>query len=73
MRFDGGEFKGMAMTSAEIAMTKSGFVLTNCDGHDFAVDCHDYRLHPSKTISDIYHIMNNSITFHIEQHSFVTM
>lgn len=68
------------MTSGRLAMTKSVFALTNFVGHDFAGDSrdfkgksHDYRLHHPKTISGFSHLMNNSITFHIEQDSFVTM
>ena len=71
---------GIAMTSRVRAMTKSEFALTNLVGHDFAWDCHDfkgkshdYRLHHPKTISGFSHLMNNSIPFHIEQDSFVTM
>lgn len=72
--------RGIAMTSRGLAMTKSVFALTNTCGHDFAWDCHDfkgksqdYRLHNTKTISGFSHLMNNSIPFHIEQDSFVTM
>lgn len=61
------------MTSGRLAMTKSVFALTNFCGHDFAGKSQDYRLHNTKTISGFYHLMNNSITFHIEQDSFVTM
>lgn len=54
-------------------MTKSEFALTNFCGHDFAGKSQDYRLHNTKTISGFSHLMNNSIPFHIEQDSFVTM
>jgi len=58
--------RGIAVTSRRLAMTKSEFALTNRSGHD-------YRLHHAKTISGFSHLMNNSIPFHIEQDSFVTM
>ncbi|WP_207174960.1 hypothetical protein, partial [Sporosarcina sp. E16_3] len=57
------------------------------NSHDSLTDCahssaecpyslensRDYRLNHTKIISGYYHLMNNSITIHIERHSFVTM